>query len=202
MADYATIDEVQAMADEPDSSSTDVWSLLVTSASRLFDKLTNVPDDFYRAYDGTSAASARTFYGDGTAFLQLDPFISSPTPVVTIPGGEYTVEAGDFVVRDGKLIFLNKTRRMSDIEYPPYDRYTGWWDAVAVTVTAKWGFAAIPSDVTYAVCVLALWLWRQRDPAVAITAELPNLQNQQIPTAAQAVIDNYKGKYNRAAVFA
>jgi hypothetical protein len=201
MSDYATIEQIQALADEPDSTaSPDAWELIAGSASRLFDKLVEVPDDFFAVAGDT--ATARTFYGDGTAYLQLAPFVATPTPVVDIPGGEYTVEADDFTVKDGKLIFLNLTRRMSDTQYPPYDRFTGWHDAVAVEVTAKWGFSEIPKDVTYAVCQIALWLWRQREEAVAITANLEGITAKELPVSAQTVVDKYREIYSQRALFA
>lgn len=202
MALYATAAEIQAFADEPDSLSVDAWDLLAESASRLFDRLTEVPDNFFAPYDTVAnpGATAQTFYGDGTAYLKLNPFLATPTPTVAIPGGEYTVDATDITVKEHSLVFLAKTVRRP--EYPYYDRYTGWHDAVPVTVTAKWGWTEVPKDVMYAVIQITLLMWRQREPATAITQGLEGVITFSLPKTAQMVVDSYKAKYSQRAMFA
>lgn len=199
MADYATVEEIQAFAEEPSALGSDAWDLIATSASRLFDKLTEVPDDFYAA--AGEEATTRTYYGDGTAYLKVDPFLSTPTPLVEVPGGEYTIDAADITAKDAMIVFLAKTMKTPISEYPPYNRYTGWYDAVPVEVEAIWGFAEIPSEVKYATIQIALTLWRQREPAAAVTSGIDGVITFNLPKTAQMVVDKYRAIYSRKVLF-
>lgn len=203
MADYASGSDLQSFAEEPGAlGSSASWDLLASAASRIFDRLTEVSDDFYQAATGTPAA--RTFYGDGTAYLRLDPFVGTPTPVVAIPGGEYSVAATDFVVQGQSLVFLSKTRGVMQVygEFPNYNRFTGWYDAVAVQVTADWGFAEVPDEVKYAVIQIGLMLWRQREPAAQVTSTIDGIMAMELPPMTRGVVDKYRETYSKRALFA
>jgi hypothetical protein len=204
MADYVTIDELSPFTHELTGSTT-VTDLLLTSASRLFDNLTEVPEDFYKAAPNPVAYSSRVFYGDGTAYLRLDPFtaLNTVTPVVVDAAFTYALPVYVTDTKRFQLIDAAHTKRLSD-DFLPVDRYTGWQRSVAVTVSANWGFAAIPADLKIAVIHLAIHQWRTADPAFATisNAEGAAARSRTIPQIAQVTIDKYKRMYSRAAMFA
>jgi hypothetical protein len=99
------------------------------------------------------------------------------------------------------LVVLDRAARYFGDEFIPAQRYAGWRDGVKVTVSAKWGFTAIPAEVTYAVCQIALLQWRQREPAVAITDNL-DIQAAGLSPTTRAIVDKYRGLYSRKSLFA
>jgi hypothetical protein len=176
MADYATLADVKQYAYQWQASDEPVLQALATRASRLFDRLAEVADDHFAART-PGAATARVFYGDGTDYLRLDPRDPSD-PVaaadVSMPAG-YTVpsfyESGDYLVRAygaGALYGAGAVHHHGGTG-------EGWPDGVPVTVTAKWGYASVPADVTHAAARLAVHLWRTSDPArmATVAPELP-----------------------------
>jgi len=160
---YVTIAEVRAVAQgmttsgvpaAPDSFVTD----LIDRASRMFDHYCGVTEGYFEANGGSS--SARVFYGDGTNYLRLDAYVAgSLNPTITMPTG-YTVP--EFSEGNGYLI-----RASNGVRPPGFLCTLGWpWPAgVPVTVTAKWGFSATPSDVKQAIVEWVINLWRETDPA-------------------------------------
>lgn len=202
MADYVSEEDISAFGHEFDSLvGTSAISLLITAASRLFDNLCEVKEDYFAIAGDT--ATARTFYGDGTAYLKVDPFVPTPTPVITIPGDEYEIATTDWAIKDDQILWLD---RLAGNRYWPYDgvnRYTGWHESVPVSVTAKWGFTAVPADVQMAVIHLAWHLRRTADPAFAqISGVEGKAATLELPTIAQNVIDKYRAKYSQNFIFA
>lgn len=103
-------------------------------------------------------ASARTFYGDGTNYLKLDPYVAGTlNATMTVPTG-YT--APTYVERNGYLILSDSTGTL----VPGYWS-TGWQMGFPYTVTALWGFASTPADIKAAVIEWIINVWRETDPA-------------------------------------
>ena len=158
---------------------------LIEQASRFFDLECGVePEHFEPA---TGAASARTFYGDGTGFLRLDPFVPGTlSATITMPDG-YTVpeyvERNGYLVRSSTTVLIN-TRYSAD----------PWPIGVPITVTAEWGYEATPADVKMAVIELVLNLWRETDP---VNVKLVNLEGQplreKMPPRVAQVAKRYRG---------
>lgn len=207
MADYVTSGQVAAFTHE--FASVSEPDLLVAAASRLFDKLVKVPDDFFAEVGG--AFADRDFYGDGTAYLKLDPFteLNSVDPVKlndgTIETPDYSVtNVPEYIVRDGFLVVLDKTKQMppESASYP--NRFQGWPNRSQVRVSAKWGFAAIPADVTFACVHLATHLFRTADPAFAVISNADGAASriETVPKIAREIINSYREKYARNAAFA
>lgn len=203
MADYVTADELGAFSHELTNNTT-TTDLLVTSASRLFDNLCEVSEDFFAVTSGSF--TNRVFYGDGTAYLKLDPFtaLNSVNPVVIDPDTDVNYDLPDYTAIDNFLVVLDETKMQSDIAASYPNRFTGWHQGVKVTVSAKWGFTAVPADVKMAVIALAIHQWRTADPAFATisNAEGAAARPITIPQIAEAVIDKYREKYSKKFVFA
>lgn len=207
MADYATAAQIRAFAPQtqPDAlggEGADTWTTLATAASRLFDNLAEVSDGFFAAASAT--ASNREFIGDGTAYLKLDPYTELVTVTIndgTIDDPDFTTDnVPDYVARDGMLIALDKVSpAITDLS----GRFSGWPVGKQIRVSAKWGFAAIPKDVTFAVIQLALHSWRLADPAFAVLSDSDKAaQNGNIPAFAKAIAEQYRRQYSRSFVFA
>lgn len=211
MSDYATTAQIRAFAQQPDSlaggADGDNWGLLATSASRLFDNLTEVSEDFFGASDAGFAD--RDFLGDGTAYLRLDPYreIEETDGVLinegTIPTVDYSADnVPDYVERDYMLVVLDRTNQNFTSGIPYRDRFTGWPDGKQIRVSAKWGFTEVPSDVTLAVIQIALQMFRGMDPANAVLANTEKaLTITELPFLAAETVRKYKERYSRKAVF-
>lgn len=121
---------------------------------------------------GTATVATRTVYGDGTDYLKVPAFIAGTvTGVTTISG--YTVPT--YVEREGLLIATDSTGRLRSVYTAPWyhdrdsDVWTayGWVKGVPYTVTATYGYAAMPAAVTHVLreanLELAVRTWRAKD---------------------------------------
>lgn len=142
-------------------------------------------------------ATERVFYGDGSNFLRLDPYVPGTLDAdIALPSG-YTVP--EFVERDGYLVRAEDGVLLPDNvdlhDWMGTARLHGWYRGVAVTVTAIWGYLATPADVKLAVIELVLNLWRETDPA---NVKLVGIDNQpireRIPPRVYEVARRYKLK--------
>lgn len=225
---YATFASVTSLGFEVDAGEqTKFDSLLLPAASRLIDRACEVADGFFEAAAGL--ASARTFYGDGTDFLLLPPFVGGSVSGVVLPAGYAALGASDYYeareVRNFYLVRQYGTTRLSLADaggwfargviplwpvgpfdlvtnnFYPHARGAGWPKGVAVAVTARWGWAAIPAEVAQATVEMALRLWRQTDLA---GAKVSDVEGQgELPALgpiAKLVVDKYRER--RAPVFA
>jgi hypothetical protein len=186
MADYVTTDEVGYLGHEWDATHPRA-DLLVTAASRMFDNLTGVGVNYYQAAPNPAAYSTRTFYGNGTGYLPLDPYtaLNPVNPVVV--DAAYAYDIPTYVQQDGMLVL-----------YGSYlERRSGWVDGVSIAVSANWGFASIPSDVSIACAHIALHLYRTADPAFATISNAEGAAARPItlPRIARDIVDTYKAKY-------
>lgn len=167
--------------------------MLIEQASRYFDLECGVqPEHFEPVAAGYEATELeRTFYGDGTHYLKLDPFVEDTITAVDLPV-DYTVP--DYVIRNGYLV-----RTGTDHILPTVHRYGIWWpsgiwqEGLAVTVTAVWGYLETPADVKMAVIELVINLWRETDPA---TLNLLDLERQplreRLPPRVMEVVKKYR----------
>lgn len=126
---------------------------------------------------------ARTIYGDGTNYLRIPPYHNGTLAgTVTVPTG-YT--APSFIATGGYLV--RAVDGVVQRGYPQFD--FGWWQGVAVTVSAVWGYEATPEDVKAAVIELVINLFRETDPAFIklINIEGQPLREKMPPRVAEAI---------------
>lgn len=198
MSDYATTEQVAAFAQEFDALGTAGQDQLISGASRLFDRLCEVEDDFFAAAAGESD---KVFFGDGTAYLKLPPYVSLGTdPIVIVDINDDELEVPDYLEQDGHLVIRDEGIRARSV-VP--DTFTGWPLNQEITVSANWGFATVPSDVTQAVIQLAILTWRQSDPAFARMSQSGQVvEMRELPLVVQNTIEKYRQKYSKTAIFA
>lgn len=211
MADYVTNEQLAAFAHEFKAlADSDAVDTLITAASRLFDNLCEVDEDFFAPGDAEEDPdfTERDFVGDGTAYLKLDPYIALDDDPISINEGTIldddfdVVNVPEYVERSGMLVVLGKTTYQ---RFTPsgMNRFVGWPDGKQIRVSANWGFSAIPADVQMATVHLALHLWRTADPAFAQISNADNTVSvRTVPRVAEVVIEKYREKYSRRALFA
>jgi hypothetical protein len=217
--DYATTQEIAAFAQEFSDDET-VRALVATAASRLFDNLCQVEENFFSAAEAN--ATGRDFFGDGTAYLKLDPYVSLGVtdPVAIVDNDDNAQEVPDYFEQNGYLVIkgygqgiptrdvLNAPSNfegLSNWNAAPSDSspFAGWAKDFKITVTARWGFTAIPADVKQAVIQLAIHLWRMGDPAfTAISQSGQPYQPPAVPNQVKEIADRYREKYSQVALFA
>lgn len=184
---YVTKEQLRnfAIADEADN--TDVWELLSEAVSRLFDRKCEVSDGFFSP--AAASATSREFRANGTRYLGLDPYISSSITVIDVDGTDYfEAVAADREYRETENFLL----------------FDGEFAAeTPITVTARWGFAAIPIDITLACIEMAIAMWRRKDMAFAdlsgVSAAVVNTEFS--PTFA-ATVSRYSELYSKNKFFA
>lgn len=182
---YVTADVLQANGIAPESDGSTTWDQLAESVSRSFDRECEVPDGFFNA--AAVGTSARTFLGGGTEFVKIYPYISGSIGAITI---------------DGDVVPLADTDHYNEVDDYLIFTYPITKNA-AVSVSARWGFSAIPADIVQACIEQALFLWRKKDLAFAELAGVPTaaVVAQFSPTF-QATVNRYRGLYSRNNYFA
>lgn len=196
MGQYATAVQFRAFAFQSVAADDAKYDALLLRASRLFDRACETEDDHFAV---AGAASARTFYGDGSTYLRLDPYVAGSLTTVTMPTG-YEVPDRVELGRDGSF-YLVRTFNEDGTLYTDRSILSrpGWLVGVPVTVTARWGYAAIPDDVVHVVIQKAIHLWRTNDPAQQKTADVDE-QSKQEPEDWERVAEKYRER--RALAFA
>jgi hypothetical protein len=193
MADYCTIENVLLAGHQLSTDDHLVIPDLVSRCSRLFDRACRLPDNHFA--EAATAASARKFWGDGTNNLRIDPYVAGSITTVTMPTG-YTVpdyveevrpdNTGSYLI----CVYGDDESKFSGVEAEAIDlfsvafwnaSYIGWPEGIKVTVTARWGFSAVPVEVVEAVTEWVIATLRGKDQAYA---KVVNLENGQIVTAA------------------
>lgn len=147
----------------------------------------------FTEYGADVVASERIFYGDGSSFLKLDPFIPETIDdEVSVPSG---YAAPEFVVRDGYLVLASSGSLSYRIAPYPSLRGAGWYSGLPITVTAKWGYSETPEDVKMAVIELTINLLRETDPA---SLKLTGIDNQplreSLPPRVREVAKKYRAR--------
>lgn len=183
---YATAADLRCAAEQSEASGTDAWENLALGVSRLFDRECEVAAEFF----GKAAAnpSARSFFGTGTEYVRVSPYIAGSLAAITIDGTAVTVPAADkeFLESDDYLVFT----------------YNVVKNAV-VSVSARWGFPEVPADIRQACIEQALFQWRRKDLAFAELAGVPTAAvTASFSPTFQAAIDRYRGLYSRNNYFA
>lgn len=212
--DYATIEDARLYGYQSTDDDDEILEAAITRASRLFDRYCGFKAGYFAKGSASQVASARKFWGDGTDYLEIDPYLSSPAIAVAMPTS-YTVppylETRNLPrTDDGQGFFLRRTYSDNEssfqfIKDAAWDENAGalfaanintvgWPEGVKVTVTAKWGFDAVLEDVKEAVLETAIAIWRGRDQAFSRVVNLEsNLQVvDAMPARAKLIADRYR----------
>lgn len=197
MGQYATAVQFRAFAFQSQGADDAKYDALLLRASRLFDRACETEDDHFAA--AAQNASARTFYGDGSTYLRLDPYVAGSLTTVTMPSG-YEVPDRVELGRDGSF-YLVRTFNEDGTLYTDRSLLSrpGWLVGVPVTVTARWGYAAVPDDVVHVTIQKAIHLWRTNDPSFQKTADVDE-ESKQEPEDWERVSEKYRER--RALAFA
>lgn len=162
---------------------------LIEQASRMFDLECGVPPGYFNP-PLYPTATTRTFHGDGTHYLKLDPYVTgSLDSSISLPDGYSTPY---FVERDGYLVQAASSTNASMPVFAPSVFTTGWYRGTPVTVSAIWGFDETPPEVKMAVIELAMNLWRETDPA---SLKLVSIDNQPLRESLPPRVKEIARKY-------
>lgn len=169
---------------------------LIEQASRYFDLYCGVTPEYFEPAASPGSATEQTIYGQGTNYLKLPPYVSGSLATLTVPTN-YTTPT--YIEKDGYLIITdsNGLTPFGQWRYPPYT--VGWWEGVAITVSAVWGFEATPADVKLAVIELIINLVRETDPATLKLTDLAGMPlREKIPPRVAEVARRYRPKVGAA----
>lgn len=136
-------------------------------------------------------ATERVFYGDGTNFLRVDPYVpGSLNSAISLPSG-YVVP--EFAERNGYLVRTEDGVLLHQIsETNGSARAFGWYHGVPVTVEAIWGYEETPADVSMAIIEWVLNLWRETDPA---NVKLISIEQQPLRESIPPRVERVARKY-------
>lgn len=162
MGDYSTVARLQDYL--PGGEDATILGYVLTRASRLIDRIVGVPDDFFAV---AGVASNRVFIGTGIQMLKLTPYTTlATTAAVAIEDDDNVPE---YRVRDTRYLLRHTDDALWNWGEPDdYDfsrrnarRKPVWPEGKRITVTATWGWAAIPQDIVHGTLELAaVMYWR------------------------------------------
>ncbi|MGB8509372.1 MAG: hypothetical protein WCD76_13365 [Pyrinomonadaceae bacterium] len=165
MSDYATSEQLTGYLPRV-TSEADLATLagMLTRASRAIDAFTRRHADAFAPAE--EEASEQVFYGEGQPVLILPEFVTGSVSTVTAPSSYMPEGFTEFRRREASTGTLRVGLHTATAEgvRPPR---VGWAKGVPFTVTATWGFEAIPADVTEACLQLVTRWWRAKDEAFA-----------------------------------
>lgn len=145
-----------------DSSTNDtVYGWAVDAANKW------VPGHCQRTFDISSSSSARVYAPTHPTVLRVHDFTGTPTisnDGATVASGDYQLEPLNGLAQDGTARPYEQIRLLSGTWSQTYDR------EASVTVTAAWGWAAVPSEVFEATLILAADLYSNRDKRYGIVS--------------------------------
>lgn len=191
---YCTPTEVRRRATQATLNSLPAEELeaLIEQGSRLFDRVCGVPDGYFNGVR-YPIATTKTFYGDGTNYLRIDPYKpGSLNTSLTLPSG---VTQPDFVERNGYLVITTSTGYGPPFQNFYSSQWPGWERGMPITISAIWGFEDSDAAVKLAVIELVINLWRETDPA---QVKLVNIEGQplreKLPPRVQLIANKYKAR--------
>jgi hypothetical protein len=214
VSDYVTMDQVRAYTYQSQDADEEFLMRIITRACRIFDSACAVSEGYFARGNSGQTASLRYFWGDGTDYLRVDPYIQSTTPTVTMPTGFAVlnwVESNPYLTeRLYQPVAFYLVRRYGDnyssfaalqdrrdyffAEFSNQVDYVGWPAGIRVGVTAKWGWSSVPQDVQEAVLEIITNIWRSKDQgfarAVAIDGNV--VINSPLSPRAQMIADGYR----------
>lgn len=213
-SDYVTMDQVRAYVYQSQDADEDLLMRIMTRAARIFDAACGLPDEYFTRGDSGQTASIRYFWGDGTDYLKIDPYLSATAPTVTMPTGFAVLNwvavnpyerarlntPGEFFLsrRYGDdystLAALAERRDYFFAEFSNQVDYVGWPAGIRVGVTAKWGWDSTPAEVQEAVLETIANIWRSKDQGFARAVAIDGVAviNQPLPPRAQMIADGYR----------
>jgi hypothetical protein len=169
MADYTTFEQISSrLGDQLRPEDAAFIEGKITAASRAIDQWCG------QAFAPDTAATARTYRRLGESCCKTDPFWTTTDLVIATDHGDDGTYATPWAVADYALERFGGD--MADVLGAPYDTIVAIARAFpstrrprAVRVTAKWGWAAVPTVVAEAAEIVTLDLWARKDTPLGVT---------------------------------
>jgi hypothetical protein len=203
VSDYATITQIKSrlLPNSYDSSTDTAIGDIITAASRLIDSYLKVENDFFAV--AAVSASTKVVYGRGSDRLRLPPFTGSIVAAdLTVPSGYtkpvFTVVDGWFTIPAPASLGFGVVGNAP--EYNPY--LYSWLENVPYTISARWGWAVTPQDITEACIQIVVRLFRGRDDAYVgvITNDNGQAFEKAIPAGSKMILDEWARKLIRMGI--
>lgn len=184
---YATAQQMQDYSFLPTPEDEALFSDVLLRASRMIDQACQLAPGYF-AVAGTGA-TAKTLRGSGLSMLRLPAYVPGSITAVTLDDADETAITEPYVERDGYLVFLPNSWRVTTI----------WSEYQAYKVTARWGFEAVPDEIVEATIELAVAIWRQKDGAfLRVVADVNSgatgISGQAMPERVKMICNNWRAK--------
>jgi hypothetical protein len=186
MSNYITDEDLKKFAVATEGDEPETWEFFAEAVSRLFDRECEVDSDFFIAASDT--ATVRTYRANGTKFLRLGPYLASSITSILVDGVQFY------------------TATVADREYQEKDEYLVFNSEITentiITVTAKWGFLAIPYEIKQACIEQALLMYRRKDSSFSeMSGVSAAVANAEFSPSFVSVTKRYRDRYSRNAYF-
>lgn len=156
-----TTSNLKAFIGDASTANDTVYGWAVDAANKW------VPTHCQRTFDISSSSSARVYAPTDPTVLRVHDFTGTPTISnngATLTAADYQLEPLNGLAMDGSARPYEQIRLLS----------TTWSQdhvgEASVTVTAAWGWAALPSEVFEATLILAADLYSNRDKRYGIVS--------------------------------
>lgn len=190
---YATAAEYRPAVNKDDTGEDAEVLVDLTAVSRYIEKKLD------RFFNKDVSDVARNYYGNGTRYLHTDDISASPTSVVVDENRDGTVEE-TYASTVWQLYPLNAAKGpepspFQAIYLPSWSTKSVWPSGTLVTVTAKFGWPAVPEPIKRA-CIHLTAILRLETPrasrSVAETGEILETNPR-----AQDIIHDLSRNYRR-----
>lgn len=183
MALYVTGTELIEATQGANASDVELWDVYAESASRILDLAVETPTDFFAAAAAGAEAATQVFYPENINMFRLPPFVDEIEDVAV---DDDLLDEDDWRVSGavGMQFLINMAEDFDSDK--------------SLSVTAIWGFEAVPAEVKAVAREIGVYLWRQKDPLFASQSNFEKLYDNLSPTA-NVLIKKLRDKYSQTA---
>lgn len=200
MTDYCNLEtlvgneELNGYLDPKDDATAAQLEEMITRASRRIDAY--VTDNTLTGYFAPSPQepSVRKLRGRDVSFLHLPLHVAGSVTAVTVPE---PFQVPEFAYENDRLVCVDqygiRTRRARFVEGVPY------------SVTARWGFAAVPGEIEEACLQLVVRTFRAKDDGfsgvIGAIKRDGSMIERALPAPVKDILDGQRNKYRRQFYF-
>lgn len=166
----------------------------ITAASTFVDNTTKRLPGYFGA--APADPSSRFFRGDGTHILRIPKHITGTATVENVPISAYYEHEQSGWLYKLSQAQLQVAGEPDELSGTAFDNYPIWTKGVRYTVAARWGYEAIPADISEAVEMIVLRWWETQTGTFGQITPGGFVVERDVPPAARAILNNYvKGEF-------
>jgi hypothetical protein len=157
---------------------------VILGASAYADQVTGRAAGFFNV--APNDPSVKRFRGDGSKVLRIPRHVAGTATVENVPLADY------YESDQSGWLYKNQSATNLDL-----DGFPVWTKNALYVVAARWGFAAIPADITEAVSQIVLRWWQTQKGTLNQITPGGFVIERDVPLSARSILETWvKGEFD------